>query len=471
MVYLLFVERKISVKFILYYFNFINCVLQGQYKIAIIGGGILGTSIAYFLCSQCNLSVILIEQEYRVAFHASTRNTGKVHAPFLYDPVKKKLFAKAASLGYEMWHTYSNKKQLLFKHDGVLEVATDERGVDRLHKYMKWGEANGLRKEIEIKFLDMKEAKDIEPKVHCRAAIYCSKDASVDYGSLTQSLIEDCESFGCKILLGHKVLRVSPPSKNNGNLTLTTIDNQGQKKDIATEFVVNSAGGNAINIAHSMNVAREFADLHFRGEYWKAPPRYCDLTKLSIYSVPKYPDYPFLDPHWIVRADGSCEVGPNAVPVFGPYAYNWSKNLRYLLPQLLESLRIPEASKILFDKQFLSLAGNELKSSLSKTIMINRAKEFLPQLRASAFTQRGTAGVRSLLIDKHGRFIPDALIVKQDYSMHVLNYNSPGATGALPMAAMIVNQLLEHGILSSSNFYEENKSLWDIKSVAEKMDI
>src|SRR5919198_5703593 len=228
----------------LYYFNrYVFKDLESSYNITIIGGGILGISIAYFLSSICSSKVLLIEQEKNVAFHTSSINTGKVHAPFLYDPVKKKLFAKAASLGYEMWHTYSNKKQLLFKHDGVLEVATDERGVDRLHKYMKWGEANGLRKEREIKFLDMKEAKDIEPKVHCRAAIYCSKDASVDYGSLTQSLIEDCESFGCKILLGHKVLRVSQPSKNNGNLTLTTIDNQGQKKEIATEFEVNSAGG------------------------------------------------------------------------------------------------------------------------------------------------------------------------------------------------------------------------------------
>ncbi|HZI71579.1 MAG TPA: FAD-dependent oxidoreductase, partial [Nitrososphaeraceae archaeon] len=98
--------------------------MQTHYNIAIIGGGILGTSLAHFLSSLCNLKVLLIEQEKNVAFHTSSRNTGKVHAPFLYDPVKKKLFAKAASMGYEMWHKYSNNKRLLFKQDGVLEVAT-----------------------------------------------------------------------------------------------------------------------------------------------------------------------------------------------------------------------------------------------------------------------------------------------------------------------------------------------------------
>jgi L-2-hydroxyglutarate oxidase len=99
--------------------------------------------------------------------------------------------------------------------------------------------------------------------------------------------------------------------------------------------------------------------------------------------------------------------------------------------------------------------------------MINRAREFLPQLKASAFTERGTAGIRSLLINKEGKFIPDTLIIKRDNSVHILNYNSPGATGALPMAASVVNELFEDGTIS----FAESKSLWDISSVAEKMDI
>ena len=439
--------------------------MQTHYNIVIIGGGILGTSIAYFLSSVCNLKVLLIEQEKKVAFHASSRNTGKVHAPFLYDPVKKKLFAKAASLGYEMWYKYSKNKRLLFKQDGVLEVATDERGIDRLQQYIEWGESNGLKREIDLKFLKENEIKNFEPSVHCTAALYCSKDASVDYGSLTKSLLQDCESFGCSILLGHKVRKISR-STNNSTLTITAMNDREEKK-ITTEFIVNAAGGNAMDIAHSMHLAKEFTDLHFKGEYWQAPVEYRDLTKLSIYSVPKYPEYPFLDPHWIVRIDGRCEVGPNAVPVFGPYAYDWSKNLKYILPKIFESSMTTGLHKILFDKQFLYLILDELKSSLSKTAMINRAREFLPQLKPSAFTERGTAGIRSLLIDKDGRFIPDTLIIKQDDSIHILNYNSPGATGALPMAASIVNELSEDGTIS----FAQSRSLWDLSSVAEKMDI
>ena len=442
--------------------------MRTHFDITIIGGGILGTSIASFLSSVCSSSnILLIEQERKVAFHTSSRNTGKVHAPFLYDPVKKKLFAKAASLGYDMWHKYSMLKKVQFNEDGVLEVATNERGIDRLQKYMKWGEANGLTLERNLRFLEQTEVKDMEPNVQGCAALYCLKDASTDYGTLAMRLLQDSESFGCKILLGYRVKQIKR-SGDITNLSLIKLENK-EEIGISTDFVVNAAGGNALDIAHSMHIAKEYTDFHFRGEYWISPSQYRDLTKLSIYSVPKYPDYPFLDPHWIVHVGRMCEVGPNAVPVFSPYAYRWSDNLKNAIPKIIESCMTVGGRKILYNRQFLTLASNELKSSLSKTAMINRVKEFLPQLRPAAFTQRGTAGIRSSLIDKEGKFVPDTLIINEYSSIHILNFNSPGATGALPIAAMLVNKLAQDGIISSSHG-KEDKSLWDIEVVADDMN-
>jgi L-2-hydroxyglutarate oxidase len=431
-----------------------------DFKVAIIGGGVLGVSIAYFLSSHTKNpgSIVLLEQETNIAQHSSSRNTGKVHAPFLYDPVKKKTFAKAAALGYEMWQKYSNFKKMQFKHDGVLEVALDEKGIDRLYRYLEWGIANGLTKN-EIQLLDKSEVVKREPNVQCVSAIYCSKDASVNYGAFTIGLLEDIQSFGGNLLLGHKVERIS--SYDQGLYSVTT--NRG--KQIRAEYLVNVAGGNSMDIAQMMGVAKSYTDIHFRGEYWLAPTEYHNLTKLSIYSVPKHPEYPFLDPHWIVRADNTCEVGPNAVPVFGPYAYNWRRNLVNMLPKIMESSNTG-ARKIFFDRQFLSLVGTELKSSLSKTMMINRVREFLPSLRPSAFTQGGSAGIRSSVVDKYGRFIPDTLILDRDSSLHVLNYNSPGATGALPMAANIASKIMRVGIVQTN---EKPKSLWDAHTIADRM--
>lgn len=433
------------------------------YDIAIIGSGILGASIAYFLASSSRSKVILIEQESRPAPHTSSRNTGKVHAPFLYDPVKKKHFAKAAFLGFNMLRTYCSLKSLPFKQDGVLEVATYEKGLDRLHKYMNWGFSNGLAKD-ELQFLQKDEVTKMEPNVKCLGAIYCSRDGSVDYGAITQNLVKDFQSFGGTALLGTEVKKISANDGDDGRLSIHT----ARGDIIRANFTVNAAGGNSIDIAHSLGVGTDYTDLHFRGEYWRAPAQYDSLTKISVYSVPKYPEYPFLDPHWIVRADGRREIGPNAVLVFSPYAYNWSTNVKYCIPKLLESLPTG-ARKIFFDKQFLSLVFREIRSSLSKTAMIERAREFLPQLDPRLFNQRGTAGIRASLIDKDGKFVPDTLMIRNDNSqLHILNYNSPGATGALPTGAMIAAQLIEGGFAKSTTHNEHNIP-WDISKIADEM--
>ena len=83
-----------------------------------------------------------MEQEHDVAFHTSARNTGRVHAPFLYDPIRQTLFARAAFIGFNMLKEYCTLKSLPFKHDGVLQVAAYDKGIERLHKYIECGYSN-----------------------------------------------------------------------------------------------------------------------------------------------------------------------------------------------------------------------------------------------------------------------------------------------------------------------------------------
>ena len=443
-----------------------------QYDVAIIGGGILGASVAYFLSSIAKSRIVLLEQEKRVAFHTSSRNTGKVHAPFLYDPSKKRFFAKAAFLGFKMWKEYCEQKSLPFIQDGVVEVATNESGIDRLNNYLAWGVANGLEEKKDFWLLDMNQIKEIEPNVNCKSAILCEKDASVNYGLITQNLIQDSQLLGCKILLGSKVRGISSHEIKGPNIKLLI---RSGKRDytITTQYLINAAGGNAVDIAHSLGIAKVYTDLNFRGEYWQAPAEYFNLTKRSIYSIPKFPEYPFLDPHWIVRIDGRREVGPNAVPIFGPYAYDWMENAKNMIPKIIESIRARGTYRILLDRRFLTLLGHEVRSSLSKTVMINRVKKFLPPLTASRFAQRGTAGIRSVVVGPEGKFLPDTMVVKGDHSMHILNYNSPGATGALPMGAAIASDLLQNGIIQNDSIEKGRikKPIWDFQQISSLMQL
>jgi len=435
--------------------------LKDNFDIIIIGGGILGTSLSYFL-SFLNKSkkIAVIEQEHNVAHHTSSRNTGKVHAPYLYNPEKKKLFANAAFHGYEMWEEYSKLRNLPFKKDGVIEVALEEKEIKVLEKYLKWGKQNGLR-EKDIELMDKTELRKIEPEIKCEGALYVHRDGSTDYSILTKSIMKDSKENGINFLVDTKATQI----KKMGDKWEITI-NESHK--IFANFLINAAGGQAIDIAHNMKVAKNLTDVHFRGEYWKSPKKYHSLTKTSVYSVPEFPDYPFLDPHWIIRVDGSCEIGPNAVPVFSPYGYNNSENIKEFLPKVIEMLS-SGARKTIFDKQFQELAFSEIQSSMSKSVMIERVKKFLPKINVNEITQKGTAGIRSSVINEKGKFVPDVILLEEDASFHILNYNSPGATGALPFSAYVINQLHKTGLFENENM-DAQCGPWKFNDIIQKLE-
>jgi len=419
--------------------------LQDSYDVTVIGGGILGCAIAYFLSIVTESSIIVIEQEKNVGLHTSSRNTGKVHAPLYYNPDKKSSTAFYALKGFDMLKRYCNLHKLPFKEDGVIEVAINERQIDTLHKHVQWAHKNGLKNE-DVKFLNKDEILQIEPNVKCQAAIVCFRDASTDYSLINQKLMEDAIRFGCKTSFQNKFRSVYCNTNTGANRKMTII---GTVKDITTDYIINATGGNSLDIAHNLGLAREYTDLHFRGEYWMAPQKYSNLTKRSIYSAPRYTEYPFLDPHWIIRSDGRCEVGPNAVPVFGPYSYNLYDNLKNAVPKIFESANLG-ILKLVLNRQFLRLVSDEFLSSVFKTNMINRVRKFLPCLNPSDFKQRGRAGIRSLLVDKNGNFVSESLLVENESSLHILNYNSPGATGALPVAIDIVKELVQKNIVNGN---------------------
>ena len=436
--------------------------MQQIFDVIIIGGGILGISISYFLSSvNKSKKIAVIEQANKVAFHTSGRNTGKVHAPYLYNPEKKKLFAKAAFHGYEMWEQYAKLKDLPFKKDGVIEIASDKKGIKTLEKYLKWGRQNGLE-DNDIELMDKREIKKIEPEIKCEAALYVRKDGSTDYSKFTNAVMLDSKKNGTKIILNNKVTGI----KKESNIWKITLNGN---QEIFGKFLINAAGGQSIDIAHNVGIADKFTDVHFRGEYWKAPKEYHNLTRASVYSVPEFPDYPFLDPHWIIRVDGNCEIGPNAVPVFSPYGYNAIENIKEFIPKMLEMLN-SSARKTIFDKQFQELAINEMQSSFSKSKMVERIKKFLPKIDPTKITEKGTAGIRSSVIDNRGKFVPDVMLIDDESSFHILNYNSPGATGALPFSAHVVNHLNRIGVLNNGDM-KSQCGPWKFNEIIEKINL
>jgi len=272
----------------------------------------------------------VVEKEQQVAVHTSKRNTGVVHRPFYLDPVKRRVFARSSQAAYGMWKSYAKERGLPWSPVTTLEAATRDSDMKRVEKYYHWGIENGMG-EDELEILSAEEVRRLEPHVRSHGAIWSKTDTSVDYPSFTRSLRSDAEREGARFILGFEVKSIQVTKD------FLEIQPKNGGEAIRTRFLVNCAGGNSVRIAHMLGVGREYADLNFRGEYWEVGEEWRYLATRNIYTLAQHPELPFLDPHWICRADGRREIGPNAVPVAGPYTYRgFFKNPIQALEKILE---------------------------------------------------------------------------------------------------------------------------------------
>ncbi len=418
--------------------------------IAIIGGGLLGTSISYWLSTLYDINLVVIEKEPEVAMHTSSRNTGVIHSPFYLNPEKKSKIAKAAFESHVMWKKFAEQKKLPWKMVGTLEVALDDAQHKILEENLKWGPKNGML-ESDMKLLDGNEVKKQEPNVQCHSALYCKTDSIVDYGALTRGIKEESQRNGTKFLVNTKVDSVRDISEESVLVFGT--------KELKTKFIINCAGGYSLDIAKKFGLVEDYSSLHFRGEYWIAQEQYTGVVKTNIYSVPNYPDFPFLDPHWILRIDGRAEVGPNAVPVPSPETYSgYVGDIETFISKLADIVT-SSTRKLLLNPDFVNLVAKEWLSSVSKSVMIERVQKFIPKIRPEFFSERGTAGIRTPVISPEGKFVPDVMELESENSYHVVNYNSPGATGAPAYSANIVKALEEKGLLNYT--IRKKDSIWN----------
>jgi len=458
---------------------------MGPWDVTVVGGGILGTSVAYWLADRFEGRIALIEREPQVAEHTSRRNTGVIHRPFYLDPDARKVFARSSQAAYGMWKDYTAARALSWNPVGTLEVATDEARARKLVTYRRWGEANGMTPD-ELQLLTSEEVRRLEPHVRCHGAIWAKTDTAVDFRELTDSLRRDAERKGATFFMSREVVGIEPRADHlevrlrrvapapsevlvDPRHRIHVFPETGEELH-ATRFLINCAGGNSIDVAHMLDVGWEYTDLHFRGDYWSIRPEWRYLARRNVYSVPRHPELPFLDPHWIVRADGRVEIGPNAVPVAGPYTYGgFFDDPAEPVEKFFEP---PVRNKItlLVNPDFLSLAVEEAASSMSKRLLAQRVRQFLPELRPAALGPRGFAGIRASVIDRQGNFIKEAIEIPGPMSYHITNYNSPGATGAPAYTAWVVRKLAALGHLDHMKRKASGSAgMWNFDAVVESV--
>ncbi len=129
------------------------------FDVAVIGGGIVGTGIAYEL-SKYKLSVTLIEKSVQVTQGSSKGNSGIIHAG--YDDPEGSLRGNLVAKGNQRYDDWAKELGVGLKRPGSMVVAFDEAGME----YLKELEQKGINRNVPVELLDKKAVLSAEPNIN-----------------------------------------------------------------------------------------------------------------------------------------------------------------------------------------------------------------------------------------------------------------------------------------------------------------
>lgn len=395
--------------------------------VAIVGGGILGLSIAYELSRyNSKLKISLFEKENEIGLHQSGNNSGVLHCGLYYQPGSLK--AKLAVDGIRTMIDFCRNNEINHDVCGKIVVASDEREIVLLQNLAERGQKNGLKG---LNYLDQDELKKREPHVKAQKALLVPEEGIVDYKEVMNKLAKLFIHEGGTIYLGNKV-QSSSRTTNNKILLKTNVH------EFPYDLVINCAG--LFSDRNYKNLTQKDSPLKiipFRGEYMHVVDEYKDIVNNLIYPVPD-PLYPFLGVHFTRMTSGAREVGPNAVLALKREGYKLTDFSFY---DTIDS--VTYKGFLNFMAKNFSFAMGEFSSSLSKKSFVSKAKKLIPDAEEYMFKKGGTAGVRAQAMSPDGQLIMDFNIVREDNQVHILNAPSPGATASLSIARYIIENYIK----------------------------
>ena len=399
--------------------------MQTQVDFLVIGGGIIGLSLAReIMLKHPTAKIIILEKEADVAYHGSGRNSGVLHAGFYY--TADSLKAKFTRDGNQELREYCYANNLRISENKKVVVAQNEKELPALFELDKRGKTNG----VDVKIIDEKELFDIDPNVKTfKHALYSPKTATVDPVEVTQAIKKELQEKGVEI-------RFSEPYKKR--LDGTTIETKGNNR-YSAKVIINAAGLYADKIARDFGYSDKYTIIPFKGLYLKYkgnnPP-----VSINVYPVPNLRN-PFLGVHFTVTVDGTVKIGPTSVPAF--WRENYTGFDRFSAG---ETLQVLGWETVLFATNafgFRRLAFEEIKK-YNKKYFTNLAKGLVREMDVKGFKVWGNPGIRAQLLNKKTRELVMDFVVEGDQnSVHVLNAVSPAFTCAFPFSRWVVDHYVK----------------------------
>ncbi len=392
-------------------------------EFVIIGGGIIGSSIAREIGKRKLGEVIVLEKEEILGKHSSGRNSGVIHSGINQDPNKKKLKAEMCVRGSRILREYCKSNNVPILECGTLVVANSPEELSELNKLFSWGVELGVP---ELKIIDSFELIRMEQNALGVQALYSPSGAIVDSLSLLKTISNESNEFGAKYFMGEEVKSI------NENIVTTN------SKSIRAKHIINCAGLYADKIAHMVGVRKDLRIIPFRGDYLEVPAKINSM----IYQVPDL-RFPFLGVHLTKTLEGKVIAGPTAtISFFGRESYNNEFSL-----ESLEDIFSPNffnmLNRLIFSKDSLRQVYNNLLFLINKKYTLKEIKKIYKEEIDISNVSNYKSGIRAQMVDKEGNFIDDFLIEQTQNSTHILNAVSPGLTCSLAFAEYVVNNYIE----------------------------
>ena len=138
-----------------------------EYDIVVIGGGILGLSVAKEIIDKNpEIKLLVLEKENTLASHQTGRNSGVIHSGIYYEPDSKK--SEYCIKGGQKIKNYCKKNGIPLKKVGKMIMATGQKDMDVLYFLKKRAEYLGLNHSL----LNSAKSKEVEPHAHCIESIF-----------------------------------------------------------------------------------------------------------------------------------------------------------------------------------------------------------------------------------------------------------------------------------------------------------
>ena len=228
--------------------------------VIVIGGGVIGLSIAREL-SRSGKETIVLEKNERAGDVTSSRNSGVIHAGIYYPEnfLKTILCVEGNKLIYE----YAKEKKINHKKYGKYIIASNKKELSNLEAILIQGQKNN----VEISLVENEKVLENNPGLIFHEALYSPNSGVIDVPEYVNALEGDIQHFGGLISL--RTSFIAAKKKEDKFLVFCSAE---EEFSIESRYLINCSGlSNEVTLSNIESFPKDSIHKNYfaKGHYFK----------------------------------------------------------------------------------------------------------------------------------------------------------------------------------------------------------